>query len=177
MKREEKERFVSWMSEELEKAPSVVLADYRGLNVAQVTDLRTRCREAGVQFRVVKNTLMRMAAKDTPMEGVLDFLTGPSAMAWHPEHPGAAARVLAEFAKEKGNEALEFKGAAITGRAMSADEVKNVLATMPSREELLARMAGLIKAGPQKLHGAIAAGPAKLGRAMAALKQKKQEAA
>lgn len=176
MKKSDKVEFVDWMKGELEKSPSAVLADYRGLTVAQMTDLRRRCREAGVQFKVVKNTLMRLVIQGTGMESLGEFLAGPSALAWHYEDPGAAAKVLVDFAKEKDNEALEIKGAAASGRALSAVETREVLARMPSRPELLSQMAALIAAGPQKLVNVLAAGPNKLGRALGALKAEREAA-
>ncbi len=176
MKKSEKEEFVAWLKGELENAPAIVLADYRGLTVEQMTALRSKCREAGVSLRVAKNTLTKIAIEGTPFEPVKELLTGPVALAWHGEDPGASARVLVEFAKIKTNQDLEIRGGAISGRVLTADQVKNVLATMPSREELLAQMAGLLYAGPQKLHAVLSAGPNKLGRVIAALKEKKEAA-
>jgi len=175
LKKEEKAKFIEWMNKELMSAQALVLADYRGLTVAQITDLRNRCREAGVEFKVVKNTLMRMAVEGTPMAAIKEVLVGPTAMAWHHEDPGMAARILVDFAKERENEALELKAGAITGRLLSAMEVKNVLATLPNREELLSKLAGLMEAGPGKLHRTICAGPAKLARLLYALKEQREE--
>lgn len=177
MKKSEKVEFVSWMKGELEKAPSVVIADYRGLTVAQISDLRNKCREAGVQFRVAKNTLMKLASKDTDMAVLEKLLTGPSAVAWHGEDPGAPARVLVEFLKIKDNDKLQIKGAAAGGKLMSAAEVRNVLATLPTRPQLLSTMAALLLAGPAKLAGVLAAGPNMLGRALGALEGEKKKAA
>jgi large subunit ribosomal protein L10 len=177
LKKSEKVEFVSWMKGELEKAPSVVIADYRGLTVAQISDLRNKCREAGVQFRVAKNTLMKLASKDTDMAVLEKLLTGPSAVAWHGEDPGAPARVLVEFLKIKDNDKLQIKGAAAGGKLMSAAEVRNVLATLPTRPQLLSTMAALLLAGPAKLAGVLAAGPNMLGRALGALEGEKKKAA
>lgn len=173
MKKEEKEKFVKWMKEELEKVPAVVAADFRGLSVAKMTELRGRCREAGVQFKVVKNTLTRRAAEGTPLSALSPLLDGPTALAWHGEDPGAAARVLTDFAREKENEALKVKGGALGRRVFSPEEVKNVMATLPGRPALLSRLAGLLGGGPQKLHGVIAAGPAMLYRVLSALKEQR----
>lgn len=176
MKKEEKNEFVAWMSEELAKASSTVLADYRGLTVAQMDDLRSKCREAGVSFKVVKNTLMKRVVKGTDREVMQELLEGPTAIAWHNEDPGAAARVLVEFAKNKQNEALEIKGAAVSGKLLDANGVKFVLATLPTREELLGRMAGLVAAGPTKLVRTIAAGPQMLANVLGALKDQREQA-
>jgi len=176
LKRQEKEEFVTWLRGHLTKVPAVVLSNFQGLTVAQITDLRKRCREAGVEFKVVKNTLTRLAAKDTPLSGIAGLLEGPTAVAWHPEDPGAAARLLVDFAREKDKEAFQLKGAAAGARVFSADEVRSVLAMMPSRPELLARLAGLMNGGPAKLHRAIAAGPAMLHRVLCALKEQRPAA-
>ena len=176
MEKQEKIEFVAWMKGQLEEASSVVLADYRGLRVAQMNDLRSKCREAGVSFKVVKNTLMILASEGTPAAAAKPFLEGPTAMAWHPEDPGAPARLLVDFAKQKGNEALEIKGGVMGGRALDHQQVKSVLAAMLTREELLAQMAGLLAAGPAKLARAVSAGPSMLGRALAALKEQRQAA-
>jgi len=165
------------MKQELETAPSMVLADYRGLTVAQISDLRDRCREAGVRFKVAKNTLLKLASGGTPMAAMDQLLTGPTAVAWHREDPGAPARVLVEFIKIKGNEKLEIKGAAAGGKLISAQEVKTMLATLPTRPQLLAIMAGLIAAGPTKLARLLAAGPQQLGRALGALQTEKEKQA
>lgn len=176
MDKKQKTEFVDWMKGEVETSPAMVIADYRGLTVAQMTDLRARCREKGVKFKVAKNTLMRIVIKGSNFEAIEPLLEGPTAIAWHPEDPGAPARVLVDFAKQKGHEALEIKGAGVSGRMLSPAEVKDVLATMPTREELLGTMAGMLINGPQKLAGVLAAGPNKLGRVLGALKDKKEQA-
>ena len=176
MKKEQKHDFVTYMKAELGKAPAVVVADYRGLTVAQLTALRGRCYDAGVRIKVAKNTLMKISSLGTPLAGVDKFLVGPSLVAWHPEDPGAAARVLTAFGKEKENDKLQIKGAAVSGRMLGADEVKTVLATTPTKQELLARTAGLLAAGPQRLVQVIAAGPNMLGRVLGALKDQRQGA-
>jgi large subunit ribosomal protein L10 len=177
LKKEEKAQFIAEMKQELGTAPSMVLADYRGLTVAQISDLRNRCREAGVQFRVAKNTLLKLAAAGTPMAAMESLLTGPTAVAWHREDPGAPARVLVEFGKIKDNEKLEIKGAVAGGKLLGAQEVKSILATLPTRPQLLAAMAGLLAAGPAKLARLLASGPQTLGRALGALKAEKEKQA
>ena len=177
MKKSEKHEMVGWLKEQLEEAPSAVIADYRGLSVAQITDLRNRCREGGVLIKVVKNTLLSIAVDGTTKEGLRDFLEGPTALAWHESDPGAPAKILKDFASEKGNEDLEIKGGVASGKVLSAEEVKSVLATMPSREELLAQMAQMMNSGPQRLYNVISAGPNNLGRLLGALEAKKKEAA
>lgn len=176
MKKEQKHEFVDYMKAELATAPAVVVADYRGLTVAQITALRTRCLDAGVKIKVAKNTLMKISSAGTPLSGVEKFLTGPTLIAWHPEDPGAAARVLTAFGKEKENDKFQIKGAAVTGRTIGSEEVKTVLATMPTKHELMGQVAGLLAAGPQRLVRVIAAGPNMLGRVLGALKDQRQGA-
>jgi large subunit ribosomal protein L10 len=176
LKKEEKHKFVEWMKGEVAQASSLVVADYRGLTVAQLAALRSKCREAGVKFKVVKNTLMKLALQGSSLDVVDELLDGPTAVAWHPEDPGAPARVLLDFAKDKQNEQMKIKGGGVKGRKLSADEIKTALATLPTRSELLARLAMMLNSGPQKLHGVLSGGPAKLGYALTALKQQRESA-
>lgn len=176
MKKEEKVEFVSWMKGQMEKAPSLVLADFRGLSVARMMTLRDRCREAGVEVKVAKNTLIKLSIKGTQLDAVDHLLVGPTLAAWSLEDPGAPARTLANFAREKGNENLKIKGAAIGKRAMNPVEVRDVMANLPTREQLLGKMAGLINAGPQQLLGVLSAGPMKLARLLSALKAEREKA-
>ncbi len=172
LKREEKEEFVGWMNQALREVPSVVMADYRGLTVAKMNELRGECRKAEVKFKVVKNTLTKRACADTPMEVLAQHLEGPTALAWHGEDPGAPAKVLTEFAKRKGNEALEIKGGVSGGRYLTRQEVEQVLATLPSRDELLSQMAFLFaEVGARRMYRLLGAGPSKLYRSMLSLKQ------
>jgi large subunit ribosomal protein L10 len=170
----EKNEFVTWMKAEMTVAPSVVVAEYRGLTVAQLSSLRARCRDSGVKFKVVKNTLMKLALKDTDLASAAQVLDGPTAVAWHLDDPGAPARVLIAFAKEKTNEALKIKGGGVRGRALAEAEVRNVLATLPTRPELLGTLVGMINSGPQKLHGVLSAAPIKMARLLAALKDQRE---
>jgi len=176
LKREEKEEFVKWMNSELSVVPSVVIADYRGLTVAKMDELRGECRQAEVNFKVVKNTLTKRACVDTPMAVLGENLEGPTAIAWHAEDPGAPAKVLTAFAKKKGNEALEIKGGVTGGEFLSRQQVEQVLATLPSREELYSRMAFLFaEVGARRMHRLLGAGPSKLYRSMLSLQEKRAE--
>jgi large subunit ribosomal protein L10 len=174
VKKQDKNDFVDWMKAELATATSMVVADYRGLTVAQMSALRLKCRDSGVKFKVAKNTLMKVALKDSNLAGIEALLTGPTAVAWSSEDPGAPARVLLEFLKDKAHEKMKIKGAGVAGRKLSAEEVKSVLSVIPTRPQLLGQLAGMMNSGPQKLHGVLSAGPAKLGYALAALKQSKE---
>lgn len=132
------EGIVREIQEKLENATSVVITDYRGLTVAQATELRRQLREAGVEFQVLKNTLTILAARGAGIEGLEDVLKGPSALAFSGD-PVSAAKVLYRYAKK--NEALEVKGGVLEGRSVTVEEIR-VLAELPSREELLAKLAG-----------------------------------
>lgn len=117
--------------------------DYRGLTVAQVTELRKQLRESGVEFKVYKNTLTRRAAEIAGVAGINEFLTGPNAVAFSNEDVVAPAKIINEFAKK--NEALEIKAGIIEGNVSSADDVK-ALAELPSREGLLSMLLSVLQA-------------------------------
>lgn len=138
MARAEKVAVVQELREKFERASSVVLTDYRGLTVAEVTELRRQLRGAGVEYRVAKNTLTRLAAKDAAVEGLDAYLAGPTALAFSYEDPVAAARILTEFAREHAN--LEIKAGVVEGKVVDQAGVE-ALAKLPSREVLLAQVA------------------------------------
>ncbi len=141
--REEKSQVVSEIAEKLRASKSTVLTDYRGLNVAQVTQLRKLCREAGVDFKVYKNTLARRATAEVGLTELDEMLTGPTAIAFSTEDEMAAAKILSDFAKT--NDALEIKGGVMEGKAMTADEVK-AIASLPNREGLLSMLLSVLQA-------------------------------
>ena len=126
-----------------EAAASIVVVDYRGLTVAQVTELRKQLREAGVEFKVYKNTLTRRAAETVGVEAINEFLTGPNAIAFSNEDVVAPAKIINEFAKK--NEALEIKAGIIEGTIASVEDVK-ALAELPSREGLLSMLLSVLQA-------------------------------
>ncbi|NLM41064.1 MAG: 50S ribosomal protein L10 [Firmicutes bacterium] len=134
MARPEKEAMVQEIQERLSKAQGAVLADYRGLNAEEMTRLRKEARNAGIEFKVLKNTLTILAAKALEMDDLVPYLTGPTAFAFGYNDPVAPAKVLSEFAKK--NKALEIKGGIVEGRVIGAEGVAN-LADLPGREELL----------------------------------------
>lgn len=127
------------IKEKINKAQSVVLVDYRGLNVEQLTDLRSKYREAGVEYKVYKNTMMRFAFKDSGLEDFNEFLKGPSAVAFGYEEPVQAAKVTSDFAKA--NNKLEIKAGIVDGKIIDVQGVKD-LASLPSREVLIAQVLG-----------------------------------
>ena len=134
---------VSEIAEKFQAASSVVVVDYRGLTVAQVTELRKQLREAGVEFKVYKNTLTRRAAEIAGVAGINEFLTGPNAIAFSNEDVVAPAKIINDFAKA--NEALEIKAGIIEGNISSVDDVK-ALAELPSREGLLSMLLSVLQA-------------------------------
>ena len=137
-----KQPIVEEISAGIKDAQSVVLVDYRGLTVEQDTELRKKLREAGVTYKVYKNTMMNFAFKGTDFEGLSQYLEGPSAMAYSTEDATAPARVLAEFAKTA--DALEFKGAVVEGTFYDVAGVK-ALANIPSRDELISKLLGSLQ--------------------------------
>ena len=134
---------VEEIAEKFKAAASIVVVDYRGLTVAQATELRKQLREAGVEFKVYKNTLTRRAAEAAGLEGINEFLTGPNAIAFSNEDVVAPAKIINEFAKK--NEALEIKAGIIEGTVASVEDVK-ALAELPSREGLLSMLLSVLQA-------------------------------
>jgi len=141
--REEKVRFVEALSERLKSSNCVLLADYRGLTVAEMNELRKKLREAGVEFQVIKNTMTQRAAAAAGIEGLDPFLVGPTAIAFSQEDVVAPAKILAQFAKE--HDDLEIKGGLVEGRVVGLDEIK-ALAELPSREGLLSMLLSVLQA-------------------------------
>jgi large subunit ribosomal protein L10 len=136
--REEKARVIEELAEKL-KGNSVVLVDYKGINVAQSTRLRARSRESGVEFVVAKNTLAQLAAQEAGVEGISEFLVGPTALAFS-EDPVAGAKLMSEFSDEV--ETFELKGALLDGaRVVDAAGVA-ALSRLPGREQLIAQVVG-----------------------------------
>ena len=137
-----KKPIIDEISELLNGAQAAVIADYRGLTVEQDTQLRKKLREAGVVYKVYKNTMINFAIKGTDFEALAPHLEGPTALAVSKEDATAPARVLYEFSK--GAEALQLKGGIVEGTYYDADGIK-VIATIPSREELLSKFLGSIQ--------------------------------
>ena len=134
-----KQPIVAEISENIKGAQSVVLVDYRGLTVEQDTRLRKELREAGIVYKVYKNTMMNFAFKGTEFEALSEYLEGPSAVAISTTDATAPARIICKFAKEA--KALEVKGGVVEGTAYDAKGI-TAIAEIPSREELLSRLLG-----------------------------------
>lgn len=141
--REEKELLVKDIADRLMRSKSTIVTDYRGLNVQELTELRKQLREAGIEYRVLKNTLTRRALDEASLPGLEEYLKGPSAIAFGFDDPVAPARILNDFAKR--HKALELKGGAVEGRVVNADDVVS-LATLPTREGLLSMLLSVLQA-------------------------------
>jgi large subunit ribosomal protein L10 len=150
--RQEKEQLVQEIADRFSRSKAVIVTDYRGLNVAESNELRKQLREAGVEFKVLKNTMTRRAAEKAEMPGLQEFFVGPSALAFSYDDPVAPAKVLHEFARK--HKALELKGGMVEGRIISAKEVES-LASLPSRDGLLSMLLSVMQAPMRNLAYAI----------------------
>ena len=140
---ENKKAMVKQLTERLQNAQAGVLADYRGLTVEQDTELRRKLREANVEYTVLKNSIIRFAAKEVGLEDLDSVLEGPTAIATSNDDVISPAKVLCDFAK--GNDLLEIKAGFVEGKVISIDEVKQY-ASIPSKEVLIAKLLGSFKA-------------------------------
>jgi large subunit ribosomal protein L10 len=167
---EDKKVLVAEVTEMAKTALSVVAAEYRGLTVSQMTDLRAKARAQGVDMRVVKNTLARKAFAGTAFEPVGPKLKGPLVLAFSKDDPGAAARVVKAFAKD--HEKLIATLVSLGGDVLSGKDLEKV-ASLPTRAQALSQLLGVLKAPIQKLVGTIAAPNQKLVRTLAAVRDAK----
>ena len=163
---EQKQAVVTEVAAKLASAQAIIVAENRGLAVGAVTELRAKARKSGVYLRVLKNTLARRAVKGTPFEKLAEQMSGPL-MYGIAQDPVAGAKALQEFAKD--NELFVIKGGAMVNVLMSAKDVK-ALATMPSREELLAKLVGTLQAPITKLVRTMNEVPGKFVRTLAAVR-------
>jgi large subunit ribosomal protein L10 len=170
---EGKKEVVAEVTARLAKAQTVVLAEYRGLPVEAITQLRKEARASGVYLRVLKNTLARRAVQGTPFEKLADQMVGPLAYGIS-DDPVSAAKVLQAYAKK--NDKLVIKGGMMPNYLMTAKEVGN-LASMPSREELLAKLLGTMQAPVTKFVQTLNEVPTKFVRALAAVRDAKEKQA
>lgn len=169
---EQKKAVVTEVAAKLASAQTVVIAEYRGTGVGQMTELRKSARGAGVYFRVIKNTLAKRAIANTPFADLTPHMVGPLAFAMS-EDPVAAAKVLNTFAK--GNDKFIIKAGAMANYLMTAKDVAS-LASMPSREELLAKLMATMQAPVTKFVQTLNEVPTKFVRALAAVRDQKQAA-
>ena len=166
---EQKQAMVAEVAAKLAGAQAVIVAEYRGLDVERVTQLRTKARKSGLYLRVLKNTLARRAVKGTPFEKLSDHMVGPL-MYGIAQDPVSGAKVISEFAKE--NEQFVIKGGAMPNAVMSIQDIK-ALASLPSREELLAKLVGTLQAPIAKLVRTLNEVPGKFVRTLAAVRDAK----
>jgi large subunit ribosomal protein L10 len=169
---EEKQAVVQEIAAQVAKAQAIVLAEYRGLEVGNMTELRRRARRSGVYLRVLKNTLARRAVKDTPFAKLADVMVGPLVYGISSD-PVAPAKVMNEFAK--GNEKFVIRAGAMPNAVISAREVA-ALASMPSREELLAKLMGTMQAPLAQFVRTLNEVPSRFVRAVAAVRDAKEQA-
>lgn len=170
---EEKKAVVAEVSEVAARAHSAVAAEYIGIDVAGMTQLRAKAREASVYMRVVKNTLARRALQGTDYECMTDSLTGPLILAFSQDDPGAAARVISDFSKE--NDKLVVKLVSIGGKLLAPGEIKR-LANMPTKEQAISMLMSVMNAPVTKLARTLNEVPGKLVRTLAAVRDQKQQA-
>jgi len=161
----EKEQVIQELNAKFAKAKSAVLAEFSKLDVASVTQLRKRCRDAGVEYRVIKNTLARRAAKGTPLESLSDDFTGSVALALSYADVIAPAKILTDFAK--GIEAIKLRGGMLEGQKLNPEKVKAV-AKMPGLRELRAQILGLLAQPATRLARTIGAPAGQLARVLQA---------
>lgn len=151
--REGKNTLIGEVKGKFDKATSIVFLDYKGMNVENVTKLRADFRKAGVEYKVVKNTLVKQALKESSYSGKLnDVLVGMTGVAWSYEDPSAAAKVVKAFKKDAGEagEKLKVKAGLIDGSVLDANAVENQLATMPGKDELRAQLLATFQAPLQQ---------------------------
>lgn len=172
LNRQEKALVIEEVAGQVANAQSIVIAEYRGLDVASVTVLRKQARESGVYLRVLKNTLVRRALTDTSFDGLSDQLVGPLMYAIS-EDPVAAAKIMVEFAKT--NPSLVIKGGAMPNSILDEAGVK-ALASMPSRDELLAKLLGTMQAPIAQFVRTLNEIPTKFVRGLAAVRDQKESA-
>ncbi len=171
---EDKKAIVAEVNETALNALSLVIADARGVNVGDMTELRSKARENNVNLRVVRNTLAKRAFEGTEFECVADALSGPSLFGFSMEDPGAAARLFKDFAKE--NENFEVKVLSVSGQMLAKEQI-DVLANLPTLDQALGMLANVMIAPVTKLVRTFNEVPSKVTRVVAAVRDQKQEAA
>jgi large subunit ribosomal protein L10 len=172
MERAQKIEAVAELSERVAKAPLAIVTQYRGLNVAQMTDLRTRLRKSDGEYLVAKNSLVRIAIAESSWARLEALLTGPNAIAFAYSEPIAVAKIVRDFAKE--HEALEIKGGILDGEVLDAQQVER-LATMPGRNELRAQLLAVLSAPATNLVRVLQAPARQLVQVLEARRQQQEK--
>jgi large subunit ribosomal protein L10 len=172
---EAKKQIVHLLKERLERSKVVILTDYKGLDVGTITELRSKLREAGIEYQVIKNTMLRRASEGTGIQPITEYFKGPSAIAISYDDPVTVAKILTDFAKT--NAKLEIKVGIMGGKVMNVEMVK-ALSALPSREVLLAMVLSTMNAVPTSLVRALSDVPRRMVNVLQAIKdQKEQQAA
>jgi len=171
LNRENKQEQVAQMHDKLKRAKAVFLADFRGMTVEKATTLRNELRSAAVEYKVFKNTLLDLAAKETDVDCLSPYLAGPTAVAISYDDPVGAAKVLAKFAKDPQG-AFVLKAGVLSGKLLDVTQIQ-ALADLPSREVLIAKMLGSMQAPATNFVGVLAALPGSLVRALDAIRAQK----
>ena len=174
LKLEQKKEIVASVADIAKNSMTLVAADYRGLSVSDMTNLRSQARKANVHLRVARNTLVRLALKDTPFECVNESLVGPILLAFAGEELSAGARLMRDFAKT--NDKLVIKVLSIGGKLLDGKQI-DVVAKLPTRDEAISQLMAIIKAPVTKTVQTLAAPLSKLVRTLAAVRDQKQAAA
>lgn len=173
MRLETKKEIAAELHAHFSKSAVVIVTDYKGLNVAAVTDLRRKLREADVQYKVVKNSLLARASEGTGAEAIKDYFKGPNAVAFSYTDPVAPAKVLCDFAKE--NEKLDIRIGVLNGKVLDPDAIE-ALAKLPSREQLLAQVLSVMNQVPTSLVTALSDVPRRMVNVLSAIKDQKEAA-
>lgn len=173
MRLQEKQNVVEDLHERFARSKIVIVTDYKGLNVAAISDLRGKLKAAGIEYSVVKNSLLVRASEETGVACLADFFKGPSAVAISYDDPVAPAKVLTEFAK--GNDKFDVKAGAMDGKLLDLDQLK-ALSSLPSREELLGQLLATMNAVPTNFVRVLYNVPSGLLNVLQAIKDKKEAA-
>ncbi len=168
-----KKEIVTGLHEDFKKSAIVIATDYKGLDVAAVTKLRSELTKAEIDYRVIKNTLLRRASEDTDVAVIADMFTGPTAIAMSYDDPVAPAKILSEFAKD--NEKLEIKCAVMDGKVIDLAGIE-ALSSLPSREVLLGQVLSAMNAVPTGLVRVLNGVPSGLVNVLTAIKDQKEAA-
>lgn len=164
-----KKEIVNELHEKFSRAKTAVITGYSGINVEQITELRTKLRKSNVEYRVVKNTLARRAADGTPIEVLKDYFVGPVGIALGYDDPVAPAKILSEFQKVQAK--LELKVGVLDGRLLRLSDIK-ALANLPSLNSLRAKLVGLLQAPASRMVGVLAAPGGQIARVLKAKAEK-----
>ena len=167
LSRAQKTEQISELKDKFERATSVIVADYRGIDVPAVNTLRNKLREGEYEYRVAKNTLLRLACEGTGVEVIRDHFEGPTAVAISFGDPAGLAKTLVDYAKD--HDDFEIRGGMVDGKALDTAEV-GTLATLPTLDELRGKLVGLIQAPATKIAGVLQAPAGQLARVVAARK-------